>query len=265
VSPAVAPADFRLDGQLALVTGSTRGIGLAIAEGLALAGAGVVLNGRDGGTVQRAAAELAERLRAAGRSGVVAGSAFDVADPAAVEPAVAAVEQRHGPLGILVNNAGIQLRGPLTELPVADWERVLAVDLTACFLVGRAVASRMLPRGRGKILNICSVQNRLVRPTTAAYAAAKGGLGTLTQAMCAEWAGAGLQVNGLAPGYIDTELNAALVADEAFSSWIRGRTPAGRWGTVQDLVGPAVWLCSDAAAFVNGQVIYADGGLTAVL
>ncbi|MBK1788750.1 SDR family oxidoreductase [Prauserella cavernicola] len=245
---------FDLTGRVALVTGSSRGLGRAIAAGLAAAGATVVLNGRDPDRLEAARAEL-------GAEAV----AFDVTDEAAVSAGVAALTERHGGIDILVNNAGFQHRQPMLELALADWEAVLRTDLTSAFVVGRAVASGMLERGRGKIINICSVQTALARPSIAAYTAAKGGLRNLTQAMTAEWAGHGLQVNGIAPGYFDTELTAALVADADFSAWVTGRTPAGRWGRTEDLVGPAVFLASDASAFVNGQVLFVDGGMTAVV
>ncbi|MFI6740653.1 SDR family oxidoreductase [Nonomuraea sp. NPDC050451] len=256
---------FDLTGRLALVTGSGRGIGHAIARGYALSGARVVLNGRDAARLEAAAAALREELAPDRPPGDVQVSVFDVTDPAQVERACEDVVAAYGCPDILVNNAGVQIRGPLTEIPVDDWKRVVDVNLTSGFLVGRAFARHMLPRGSGKIINVCSVQNHLVRATTAPYAAAKSGLGGLTRAMCAEWAPAGIQVNGLAPGYIDTDLNASLVADPDFSRWITRRTPAGRWGHVEDVVGPAVWLASPASDFVNGQIIYVDGGMTAVI
>ncbi|MEV0383181.1 SDR family oxidoreductase [Nonomuraea sp. NPDC050643] len=258
--PTANPA-FDLTGRLALVTGSGRGIGHAIARGYALAGARVLLNGRDPARVEAGAAALRDEL---GRRDILA-AAFDVTDPAAVERACEEIVGAHGCPDIVVNNAGIQIRGPLTEMPMDDWRHVIDTNLTSGFVVGRAFARHMLPRGSGKIINVCSVQNHLVRASTAPYAAAKSGLGGLTRVMCAEWAPGGIQVNGLAPGYIDTELNASLVADPEFTRWITGRTPAGRWGRVDDLVGPAIWLASPAADFVNGQVIYVDGGMTAVL
>lgn len=254
---------FDLTGRLALITGSSRGIGLAIARGYLSAGARVILNGRDESRLQETAAKLRDELRLPADGVQV--SAFDVVDEAAVERAADDVLSAHGCPDILVNNAGIQIRGALTELPVEDWRQVVDTNLTSGFVVGRAYARHMLPRGSGKIVNICSVQTQLVRPSTAAYAAAKSGLGGLTQAMCAEWAPHGLQVNGLAPGYIETDLNASLVADPEFDHWITQRTPARRWGQVEDIVGPAIWLASSASDFVNGQVIYVDGGLTAVI
>jgi gluconate 5-dehydrogenase len=254
---------FDLTGRLALVTGSRRGIGRAIAGAYFAAGARVVLNGPDAESLAAAAAQVRDTDPA--RATDVVTCAFDVADNVAAEVALTRLVDEHGCPDILVNNAGIQVRGPLTELAAADWRRVLDVNLTGAFVAGRTLARGMIARGSGKIINICSVQNNLVRPTTAAYAAAKSGLGGLTRSMCAEWAAHGIQVNGLAPGYVDTELNASLVADPEFSAWITRRTPAGRWGTVEDITGPAVWLASNASDFVNGQVIYVDGGLTAVI
>ncbi|MFF5989048.1 SDR family oxidoreductase [Prauserella flavalba] len=245
---------FDLTGRVALVTGSSRGIGHAIAAGLAAAGATVVLNGRDPQRLESARATL-------GADAV----AFDVTDEEQVTGAVEELTTRHGGIDILVNNAGFQHRQPMLDLALADWEAVLRTDLTSAFVVGRAVARGMIDRGRGKIINICSVQTDLARPSIAPYTAAKGGLRNLTRAMTAEWAGHGLQVNGIAPGYFDTELTSALVADPEFSAWVTGRTPAGRWGAVADLVGPAVFLASDASAFVNGQVLFVDGGMTAVV
>ncbi|WP_328473685.1 SDR family oxidoreductase [Streptomyces sp. NBC_00448] len=259
---------FELTGRLALVTGSGRGIGLAIARGYAMAGARVVLNGRDAVRLKASAQALRDELvsRDPHRPPAdVQYSVFDVTDSAAAEAACKEIADECGCPDIVVNNAGIQIRGPLIEMPAEDWRRVLDVHLTGAFTVGRAVARRMLSRGSGKIINICSVQSHLVRTTTAPYAAAKSGLVGLTRAMCAEWAPSGVQVNGLAPGYLDTELNASLVTDPEFTRWIAARTPARRWGRVEDVVGPAVWLASSASDFVNGQVIYVDGGMTAVI
>ncbi len=253
-------AGFDLRGRRALVTGSTRGIGAALAEGLALAGATVAIHGREPATARHAASGLAGRLGTR-----VFDVGFDVTDDEAMAFAVGALEETMGGIDVLVNNAGIQLRGPLGDLGRATWDAMLATNLTSCFVLGQSVARGMMARGAGKIINVCSVQNRLVRPDTAPYAVAKAGLGNLTKAMCAEWASAGIQANGLAPGYIETDLNAALVADPEFDAWIRRRTPARRWGTTADLVGPAVWLASSASDFVNGQIIYVDGGLTAVI
>jgi len=252
---------FDIAGRVALVTGSSRGIGNAVARGLAAAGAVVVLNGLDPDRLDSARAQLAEEF---GPERIFA-RAFDVTDARAAAHGVAWVEREVGPLRILVNNAGVQHRVPLLDLDVTDWDRVLRTNLTSAFLVGREAARRMIPRGMGKIINIASVQTDLARPTIAAYTASKGGIRNLTRAMTAEWAASGLQINAIAPGYIHTEMTQNLVDDEAFNSWILGRTPAGRWGTVQDIVGPALWLASDASNFVNGQVVFIDGGMTTVV
>jgi gluconate 5-dehydrogenase len=249
---------FDIAGRVALVTGSSRGIGFALARGLLEAGCVVVLNGRDRTALERAAEELSA-------AGTVLAEPFDVTDSAAVAEGVARVEDRAGPLDILVNNTGVQHRAPFTEFSDEDWYRLLDTNLSSAFLVGREVARRMQPRGRGKIVNICSVQSETVRPGIAPYSATKGGLKLLTKGMCADLGPSGIQVNGLAPGYFETELTAALVADEEFSGWLRGRTPAGRWGRVEDLVGALIFLASDASAFVNGQLLYVDGGLLSVL
>ena len=241
---------FDVAGRAALVTGSSRGIGLALARGLAEAGCDVVLHGRDGAAVARSAGELGARH-----------VAFDVTEPEAVERGVAEI----GPLDILVNNAGIQHREPLLELATADWQRVLDTNLTSAFLVAREVARGMVAAGRGKIVNIASLQAELARPGIGAYAAAKGGLKMLTKAMCAEWGPAGVQANAIAPGYFATDLTRALIDDERFSAWVRGRTPAGRWGRVEELVGVLLFLASPASDYVCGQVLFVDGGMSAVV
>jgi gluconate 5-dehydrogenase len=252
---------FDLTGRIALITGSSRGIGHALAAGLADAGATVVLNGMHAAALEDAEAAFGNRYGA----DRVFSRAFDITDETQVAEAVSWIEDEVGPVRILINNAGIQHRVPLLELDHADWEQVLRVNLSGAFLVGREVARRMITRGRGKIINIASVQSELARPTIAAYTTAKGGLRNLTRAMTAEWAAAGLQVNALAPGYIHTEMTQRLVDDEAFNAWVLARTPAARWGTSSDLVGPAIWLASDGSDYVNGQVIYVDGGMTVVL
>jgi gluconate 5-dehydrogenase len=252
---------FDLSGRVALVTGSSRGIGSAIADGLARAGAAVIVNGRDESRLTDALESARRRVPDATWSA----RAFDVTDETAVNEAVARCQAAVGPIDILVNNAGVQLRLPLTEISARDWRAVIDTDLTSAFIVGQAVARAMIPRGRGKIINICSVQSELARPGIAPYTAAKGGLRTLTRAMAAEWSGAGLQVNGLAPGYILTEMTRPLAEDPDFDAWLRTRTPARRWGRPEDLAGPAVWLASPASDFVTGQVIYVDGGMTAVV
>jgi gluconate 5-dehydrogenase len=247
---------FDISGRTALVTGSSRGIGLALAQGLLEAGCTVVLNGRDGERLTKAAAEL---------SGDVHTAAFDVTDGPSVAAGIRDVEERVGPLDILVNNAGMQLRAPLLEFTDSDWHRIIDTNLTSAFLVGREAARRMTERGHGKIINICSLQSEVVRPGIAPYAATKGALKMLTKGMCADWGPSGVQVNGLGPGYIETELTQPLVQDEEFSAWVRKRTPAGRWGTTDDLVGGVLFLASPAADFVSGQVLYVDGGMTSVL
>ncbi|GMA27204.1 SDR family oxidoreductase [Arenivirga flava] len=252
---------FDLSGRLALVTGSSRGIGREIALALADAGASLVLNGRDPERLEATRAAFAERYGEQ-RIGAIA---FDVTDADAVAASVARIEREIGPLRILVNNAGIQHRVPMLDLDVADWRRVIDTDLTSAFLVGREAARHMIGRGEGKIINIASVQTDLARPTIAPYTAAKGGLRNLTRAMTAEWAQHNLQINAIAPGYIRTEMTQRLIDDEAFNGWILGRTPANRWGEVRDLAGPAVWLASDGSDFVNGQVVFIDGGMTVVV
>lgn len=252
---------FDLTGRVALVTGSSRGIGRAIAAGLADAGATIVLHGVDPDRLRAAHEAFADRYGA----GRVASVAFDVTDAAAAADGIARVERDVGELRILVNNAGVQHRVPMLELDPADWDRVIRTNLTSAFLVGREAARRMMPRGRGKIINVASVQADLARPTIGAYTASKGGIRNLTRAMTAEWAAHGLQVNAIAPGYIHTQMTQNLVDDADFNAWITGRTPAHRWGTTQDLIGPAVWLASDGSDYVNGQVVFVDGGMTAVV
>lgn len=246
---------FHLAGRRALVTGSSQGIGFALARALAASGAHVLLNGRDAAKLDRAVAALrAEGFSAEARC-------FDVTD----EAAVLAAAPRLGVVDILVNNTGIHRRGPLATMPLADWEAVLKTNLTSAFLVARAVAPGMIERRAGKIINVCSLMSDLARPTTGNYAAAKGGLKMLTRAMCAEWAQHNLQINGLAPGYILTELTQPLAADPKFDAWIKARTPAGRWGSTDDLAGACVFLAASASDFVNGQILTVDGGLSAVI
>ncbi|MDY7101439.1 MAG: SDR family oxidoreductase [Actinomycetota bacterium] len=254
-----ADSPFDLTGRVALVTGSSRGIGRSLAEGLGGAGAIVVLNGRDEVSLVRARDELVD----AGVTVHVA--AFDVTRPEAVTEAVAGIEADVGPIDVLLNNAGIQRRAPLLDVDLDAFREVLDANLTSAFLVGQAVARHMADRGRGRIVNVCSVLTSLARPGTAPYAVSKGGLAQLTRAMCAELGPLGIGVNAIAPGYIVTEMTAPLVDDPEFSAWITNRTPAGRWGRVDELQGATVFLASDAAGFVNGQVLYVDGGMTAVL
>ncbi|KMO36246.1 gluconate 5-dehydrogenase [Methylobacterium variabile] len=250
---------FDLTGRTALVTGSGKGIGFGLARGLGQAGARVVLNGRDEARLARAA----ETLRGEGLS--VAVAPFDAADHAAAAAAVARVEAEIGAIDILVNNAGMQFRTPLEDFPVERWSELMRTNIDTAFFVGQAVARRMIPRGRGKIINIASVQSELARPGIAPYTATKGAIKQLTKGMCTDWARHGLQVNAIAPGYFKTELNQALVDNPEFSAWLEKRTPAGRWGNVEELVGAAVFLASDASSFVNGHILYVDGGITASL
>ncbi|WP_201859983.1 SDR family oxidoreductase [Microvirga soli] len=250
---------FDLSGRVALVTGSSAGIGFALAQGLGRAGAKVVLNGRERGKL----AFAAEKLREEGLS--VHDIAFDVTVSGAVRPAIARIENEIGPIDILINNAGMQFRAPLEDYPEDAWHALMKTNVDSVFHVGQAVAKCMIPRGRGKIVNICSVQSELGRPSIAPYAATKGAVKMLTKGMAIDWGKHGLQVNGLGPGYFKTELNRALVEDKAFSDWLTGRTPSRRWGELEDLVGAAIFLASDASNFVNGQIIYVDGGVTASL
>ncbi|MFM1855110.1 MAG: hypothetical protein RLZ83_419 [Pseudomonadota bacterium] len=250
---------FRLDGRLALVTGSSAGIGLALAQGLGEAGAVVVLNGRDPARVEAAAASL----RQMGLTAHV--SAFDVCDRQAVTDAVARIEAEVGPIDILVNNAGIQRRAPFHEFDADDWNALMRTNLDSVFFVGQAVARHMVARRRGRIINIGSVQCELGRPGIAPYTASKGAVKMLTKGMAIDLGPHGINVNGIGPGYFKTELNARLVADETFSNWLINRTPSRRWGDVEDLAPAAVFLASDASRFVNGHMLYVDGGVTASL
>jgi len=250
---------FDLSGKTALITGSGQGVGLAIAEGLAKAGARIVLNGRRPEPLE-AAAEL---LQATGAEVLTA--AFDVTDVEAVRTAVDALEASGVVIDILVNNAGIQKRAPLEVFEPEDWRALMAANVDSVFYVGQAVARHMIPRGRGKIINIASVQSEAARPTIAPYTASKGAIRNLTRGMCADWAKHGIQVNAIGPGYFVTPLNKALHEDPAFDEWLRKRTPAGRWGRLEDLHGLAVFLASDASDFVNGQTIHVDGGLLSML
>ena len=255
----MAQSMFDLSGRMALVTGSSQGIGEAIATGLAEAGARLVLNGRDGAKLEVAA----ERLRAAGRE--VSTAAFDVTDQAAVREAVARIEAETGPIDILVNNAGMQFRSPLEEFPAERWAEIVRTNLDSVFFVGQTVAKGMIGRGRGKIINICSLASEAARSSIAPYAATKGAVKLLTKGMCSDWARHGLHVNGIGPGYFKTPLNTALIEDAEFDAWVRRRTPAGRWGELEELQGAAVFLAAPASDFVNGHILYVDGGLLATI
>ena len=250
---------FRLDGRLALVTGSSSGIGLALARGLGQAGATLVLNGRDAAKL----ASTAAALRAEGLQ--VFEAAFDVTDAAASEAAVARIEAEIGAVQVLVNNAGLQRRGVFHEFKPEDWAAIMRTNVDSMFYVGQAVARRMVPRAAGRIINICSVQSELGRPGIAPYAASKGAVKMLTKGMAIDLGPHGITVNGIGPGYFKTELTQKLVDDPAFSAWLINRTPSRRWGEVQDLAPAAVFLASDAGRFVNGHILYVDGGVTATL
>jgi gluconate 5-dehydrogenase len=256
---AAASNPFDLSGRRALVTGSASGIGFGLARGLAAAGASLVLNGRNADRLARAA----ELLLADGAT--VHTVAFDVSVGAAVSEGVAHIEREIGAIDILVNNAGMQHRAPLEDFPEAKWHELMRTNIDSVFLVGQAVARHMIARGRGKIINICSINSELGRPTIAPYTATKGAVKMLTKGMAIDWGPKGLQVNGIGPGYIKTELNAALMANPDFMQWVVGHTPARRWGDIADLAGAAVFLASDASNFVNGHILYVDGGLTATL
>ncbi|MHA6689088.1 glucose 1-dehydrogenase [Devosia sp. A449] len=248
---------FDLTGRIALVTGGGSGLGLAMARGLAEHGASVVLVGRDAGKLEHAV-ELIQR------GGGQAGAAVcDLLDPVALDELVRGTEEQHGAIDILINNAGIQHRQAALEVEDADWARVLDTNLTVPFRLARQVGRGMVSRGHGKIINTLSVLSSLGRPSIVPYTAAKGGLKMLTKGLAVELAPSGVQVNGIAPGYILTEMNTALSEDPVFSSWLMGRTPAKRWGQPQDLSGAAVFLASTASDFVTGHVLAVDGGLTA--
>jgi gluconate 5-dehydrogenase len=250
---------FDLSGKTALVTGSSQGIGLAIAQGLGEAGARIIVNGRDAAKLSSARASL----EAKGLSVSVA--AFDVTDETAVTEAISGIERDIGAIDILFNNAGMQFRTPLEDYPLAKWRELMQVNVESAFIVGKAVAKGMISRKAGKIINICSVQSELGRPSIAPYTATKGAIKMLTKGMCADWAKHNIQINAIGPGYFKTPLNQALVDNPEFSSWLERRTPAGRWGTTDELIGAAIFLASPASSFVNGHILYVDGGITSVL
>lgn len=248
---------FDLTGKRALVTGSSLGIGRALARGLAEHGASVVLNARNAARLS----EAAEAMRGDGLD--VQEAAFDVTDGTAVTENISRIEGETGPIDILINNAGMQHRAPLEDFPEEAWDRLLRTNVTSAFLVGKAVAKHMIARKAGKIINIASVQSELARPGIAPYTATKGAIRNLTRGMATDWARHGLQCNAIAPGYFKTPLNQALVDDPAFTEWLEKRTPAGRWGDVQELVAAAVFLAGSGSSFVNGQTLFVDGGMTA--
>lgn len=250
---------FDLGGKTALVTGSSQGIGLAIAQGLGEAGARIIINGRETAKLNAARASLAAK-------GIVAFvAAFDVTDESAVNAAIADIERDVGAIDILFNNAGMQFRTTLEDFPLAKWRELMQVNVESAFIVGKAVAKGMIARKAGKIINVSSVQSELGRPTIAPYTATKGAIKMLTKGMCADWAKHNIQINAIGPGYFKTPLNQALVDNPEFSSWLERRTPAGRWGTTEELIGAAIFLASPASSFVNGHILYVDGGITSVL
>ena len=246
---------FDLSGKRALITGSSQGIGLSLAEGLAKAGASVVLNGRSADKVDAAVASI----------GAATGYAFDITDSEAVTDNIAAIERDVGPIDILINNAGIQRRRPLEDFSLDDWHELMRTNVDGMFIVSQAVARMMIPRGKGKIINIASLQSEAARYSIAPYTASKGAVKNLTKGMCTDWARHGLQVNAIGPGYFETPLNKALIDDAEFDAWLKKRTPSGRWGKVEELRGACIFLASDASSFVNGQTLYVDGGVLATL
>lgn len=251
------PALFDLTGRRALVTGSSQGLGFALARGLAQHGATVIMNARNVSRLEQAV----ERLRAEGLSAEAL--PFDVTDPAAAQAAIEQIESELGAIDILVNNAGIQRRAPLEQFPMEQWEELVRTNISSLFYVSKPAAAHMIKRGRGKIINIASIQSELARPGIAPYTATKGAVRNLTKGMATDWARYGLQINAIAPGYFRTELTQALVDDPAFTQWLTQRTPAARWGNPEELVGAAVFLASDASSFVNGHTLYVDGGMGA--
>ncbi len=250
---------FDLTGKVALITGSSRGLGLVLARGLAQAGAKVVLNGRVRETLDQAA----QLLRGEGLESSTA--LFSVLDRDSIEAEVRSIEGDVGPIDILVNNAGVQRRALAVDVLESVWREVIDTNLTGMFLVSQVVGRRMIERRRGKLINLCSMLSEAGRPSIAPYTASKGGVKMLTKALATEWARFNVQVNGLGPGYFATEMNKALIENPEFDRWLKVRTPAGRWGQPEELVGAAVFLSGDASNFVTGQIIYVDGGVLAAL
>ncbi len=250
---------FDLTGKRVLITGSSQGIGFTLARGLGEAGATVLINGRSKEKLATAASKLKEQGIA------VEELAFDVTDHAEVAESVAQSTQNGSSIDVLINNAGMQHRTPLEDFDPAMFNQMLQTNIASVFNVGQAVAKHMIERGSGKIINIASVQTALARPGIAPYTTTKGAVANLTKGMATDWAQYGLQVNAIAPGYFDTPLNAALVQDKEFSAWLEKRTPAGRWGQLEELIGAGIFLSSDASSFINGHTLFVDGGITSCL
>lgn len=248
---------FDIAGKVALVTGSGRGLGYTLAEGLAEAGCRIILNDNN---VERLN-EAVETLTSEGHE--VYGAAFDVSDEAQVVAQIGSLKDSVGDIDILVNNAGIQIRGMLEEFDTTDWDLMMNVNLKGAFVVSKVVGKGMIERQAGKIINICSIQSELARPSITPYTASKGGLRNLTKGMATDWARHNIQINGIAPGYFKTAMTKALYEDEKFDAWLCARTPSNRWGNPEELVGALIFLSSAASSYVNGQLLYIDGGMTA--
>ncbi len=248
---------FDSNGKIALISGSSRGLGFIFAEGLGRAGATVILNGQNEERLKKASSTLAE-------SGLKAHTyPFDVCDSKACAESVSTMESEVGPIDILVNNAGIQIRNPLEDFDEEDWSRILDVNLSSMFYLTKCVIRGMIERKAGKIINICSMQSELGRPTITPYATSKGGVKMLTKGMATEWGKHNIQVNGIGPGYFVTDMTQPLIDDEKFNAWLCARTPANRWGDPRELQGAAIFLASDASSYVNGHILNVDGGMLA--
>ncbi len=248
---------FDLTGKTALITGSGRGIGLVLARGLAGAGARIVLNDIESARLKAAVTSLKnEKIE-------TFGAVFDVRNETEVQKSTAKIEAEFGPIDILVNNAGIQIRSPLEEFAVGDWQRLIDINLTGAFITAKSVVQGMITREYGKIINICSIQSELARPTIAPYTAAKGGLRNLTRGMATDWGKYNIQVNGIAPGYFKTEMTKSLYENPEFDAWLCNRVPMNRWGDPEELVGAAIFLAARASDYVNGHMLFVDGGLMA--
>ena len=249
---------FDLNGKTALITGSSQGIGYALANGLAEAGSDIILNGRN-------IKKLKQSVESINTKQMIFQLCFDATDYEQVRQSIDKFEKEIRPIDILINNAGMQFRTPLEDFPPEKFEELFKTNVSSVFNVSQVVAKHMIKRGKGKIINIASVQTSLARPGIAPYTASKGAVGNITKGMATDWAKYGIQCNAIAPGYFDTPLNAALVSDNEFTAWLKKRTPAGRWGEVHELVGAGIFLSSEASNFVNGHTLYVDGGITSSL